>query len=97
VERHYRVNRVMHDLAGPNAVAVAVYLVDKLCEPERYYPRLWLGMEPLQPELGRCVTELRRLIHVEDYVRRGEQLLDALRQRTVKPEETVRVELPGVL
>lgn len=74
--------RVTHDLAGQQPLSVALYLTDKLCEPDHWHPRLWLGMCPLQDELGRVITELRWMQHVEPRVESGMKLLAALQTRT---------------
>lgn len=67
IERYYRVGRgtrkVMQD-AGQ--MSVAFYLVDKMVDSPfwTHEPRLFMAVEPLMPEIGRCITELRRLVMV---------------------------------
>lgn len=70
-------------------MSVAFFLVDRLVDTPywTHEPRLFVALQPIQPELGRCITELRRLILVEEYVRKGEVILAQLKRR-VKAEET---------
>ena len=93
IESRYRIGRgtrkVMQDA---RQLSVCYYLLDTLVAVPywTHEPRLFMALQPIQPELGRCVTELRRLIHVEEYVRKGELILGQLQAR-VKPEETAEL------
>lgn len=94
IERHYRIGRGTHKvMQDATQMSVAFYLVDKMVESPywTHEARLWMAVEPLMPELGRCITELRRLIQVEDYVRKGEVILEGLRARVAKVEEAAQV------
>jgi hypothetical protein len=58
----------------------ALFLVDKLIEDDRH-PRWW-GLDPLQPELGRCIAWLRRAQRFDAMVPHGLEILRSLRDKT---------------
>jgi hypothetical protein len=92
IDRWWRVAQVNHDLLDPRGgTSAALYLVDKLCEPDHHNPRLWLGMRPLQDELGLCVAELRALLHVEKTIARSVSRLVDLQARVAGADEGVRL------
>jgi hypothetical protein len=84
IERYYRVGsgarRVTQDA---RQLSVCCYLVDKLSDTPywTHEPRLFLALSPLEPELGVCVAELRRMIRVEELLARSDEVLAELKVR----------------
>ena len=97
IERHYRIGRgarkVMQDAAQ---ISVAFYLVDLMVGSPYWTnePRLFMAVEPLEPELSLCVTELRRMLDVERILARSDERLEDLRARVSKVEDSVELPVP---
>lgn len=91
IERYYRVGsgsrKVVQDATQ---LSVCYYLVDKLVETPywTHEPRLFIALKPLEPELSVVIQHLIWMQRVDEHVRKGAVILQAL-QRRVKAEETV--------
>jgi hypothetical protein len=68
-------------------MSVALYLTDCMTASD-FTDRLWLAVEPLQDELGLCIAELRRMLHVERILARSDEFLAELQSRVSVPVVT---------